>query len=74
MIIKINKWGFRKNVSRSERRMILQSSSGETSGRNVQDRRLKEGKLKNWQRRYRDEVGGIAMVAATSYESPCKCL
>ncbi|PMD62303.1 TPR-like protein [Hyaloscypha bicolor E] len=54
---KIIEWGFRKNIPRGERRVILQrilKGSEETS--NVKDHRLKPQKLKNWQRRYRDEV------------------
>ncbi|PMD15309.1 TPR-like protein [Hyaloscypha hepaticicola] len=52
----VKKWGFRKNVSRSERRTMLQNLP-ETSGNpatGLQDRRVGQGKLKNWQRRYRE--------------------
>ncbi|PMD41145.1 TPR-like protein [Hyaloscypha variabilis F] len=53
----IEKWGFRKNVSSSERRRILQSLAG---GMNepvpeLVDRRLKTTKLENWKRRYRSD-------------------
>ena len=51
----VEKWGFRKNVSRSERRTILQNLP-EKNGSLIpgfQDRRVDEGKLRNWQRRYR---------------------
>jgi hypothetical protein len=55
---KIIEWGFRKNIPRGERRVILQrilkGEEEETS--NVKDHRLKPQKLRNWQRRYRDEV------------------
>ncbi|PMD38715.1 hypothetical protein L207DRAFT_584112 [Hyaloscypha variabilis F] len=55
---KMNEWGFRKNVSRSERLKILEAMprSMHKPALDLKDRRLKPGKLKNWRRRYRDEV------------------
>jgi hypothetical protein len=54
----MNEWGFRKNVSRSERLKILEAMprSMHEPALDLKDRRLKPGKLKNWRRRYRDEV------------------
>jgi hypothetical protein len=54
----IEKWGFRKNVSSSERRRILQSLAGRMNEPvpELVDRRLKATKLENWKRRYRSDM------------------
>jgi hypothetical protein len=54
----MNDWRFRKNVSRSERVKILEALATNSDGvvPDLKDWRLKPGKLKNWQRRYRGEV------------------
>jgi len=54
----MNEWGFKKNVSRSERLKILEAMPRgmHEPALDLKDRRLKPGKLKNWRRRYRDEV------------------
>jgi len=55
---KIIEWDFRKNVSGSERREILQSLPERevTSTLFVKDPRLKPDKLRSWRKRYREEV------------------
>ncbi|PMD30601.1 hypothetical protein L207DRAFT_641537 [Hyaloscypha variabilis F] len=55
---KIDEWGFRKNISRGERRMILQRVLTHPSEEadDFRDRRLKARKLNNWRKRYRDEL------------------
>ena len=60
---KIAKWGFRKNISRGERRDLLLKLPGDGSAPAPEsiDRRLKLGKLKNWQRRYRGEVTWVSL-------------
>ena len=51
---KILEWGFRKNVSRSERCLILQHlpQLGQDPVLEFDDHRFKPGKLNNWRRRY----------------------
>ncbi|KAF4627744.1 hypothetical protein G7Y89_g10410 [Cudoniella acicularis] len=70
----IEKWGFRKNVSRSERRMILEALPRSMNDPlpDLQDGRLKAGRLKNWRRRYREEVEhdapeGLHVAEAETY-------
>jgi hypothetical protein len=55
---KIAEWGFRKNVSSSERRGILQSlpDCNVPSSLYPGDPRLKPEKLRSWRKRYRDDV------------------
>lgn len=55
---KIIEWGFRKNVSSSERRNILQSLPEHTAPFPLypEDPRLKPEKLRSWRKRYRDDV------------------
>ena len=61
---KIAKWGFRKNISRGERRDLLLKLPGDGSAPAPEsiDRRLKLGKLKNWQRRYNEEELGVPLA------------
>jgi len=61
---KIAKWGFRKNISRGERRDLLLKlpGNGSTPAPESIDRRLKLGKLKNWQRRYNEEELGVPLA------------
>ncbi len=61
---KIAKWGFRKNISRGERRDLLLKlpGNGIASAPESIDRRLKAGKLKNWQRRYNEEELGVPLA------------
>lgn len=60
----MNEWGFRKNVSRSERLKILEAMprSIHEPAPDLKDRRLKPGKLKNWRRRYRGEVREVPLA------------
>jgi hypothetical protein len=68
---KIAKWGFRKNISRSERRDLLLKLPGGGSAPAPEsiDRRLKAGKLKNWQRRYNEEELGVPLDLVQQGES-----
>ncbi len=63
---KIAKWGFRKNISRAERRDLLLKlpGDGSTSAPAPEsiDRRMKSGKLKNWQMRYNEEELGVPLT------------
>jgi hypothetical protein len=55
---KIIEWEFRKNVSSFERREILQTLPEDTSysALDSKDLRLKPEKIRNWRKRYRDDV------------------
>ncbi|PMD45824.1 TPR-like protein [Hyaloscypha variabilis F] len=55
---KIVEWGFRKNVSGSERRVILQSLPDQDIPAILyaKDPRLKPEKVRSWRKRYRDDV------------------
>lgn len=70
---KIAKWGFRKNISRAERRDLLLKlpGNGNAPAPESIDRRLKPGKLKNWQRRYNEEELGVplALVQQGEFQS-----
>ena len=67
---KIDTWGLRKNVSRRERRQIMQTIPRDMHDLvpNFSDRRLKAKKLKNWQRRYREEAQPVSGTLNQSYE------
>ena len=71
---KIAKWGFRKNISRGERRDLLMKLPGGGSAPAPEsiDRRLKPGKLKNWQRRYNEEELGVPRALVQQGGSPSK--
>jgi len=60
----IAKWGFRKNISRAERRDLLLKLpvDGSAPAPESIDRRLKPGKLKNWQKRYNEEELGVPLA------------
>ncbi|KAE9376184.1 TPR-like protein [Stipitochalara longipes BDJ] len=68
---KIQEWGFRKNVSGSERREILQSLPEHdiTSTLYAKDPRLKPEKLKSWRKRYRDDVDDLSCRCANPQPS-----
>jgi tetratricopeptide (TPR) repeat protein len=71
---KIAKWGFRKNISRGERRDLLLKLPGNGNGPAPEsiDRRLKPGKLKNWQRRYNEEELGVPLALVQQGEPQSK--
>jgi hypothetical protein len=60
----IENWGFRKNISRAERHKILKcvARNAREGIPELRDRRLKVGKLKNWRRRYREELSAESMI------------
>jgi hypothetical protein len=69
---KVDEWGFKKNVSVSERRKILQNPPNLSHPHlESQNLRINPGKLQNWRKRYRKEESALSMSRNT-LENSCK--
>jgi hypothetical protein len=68
---KVSEWGFRKNVSCSERRKMLQNPRALSNPTlETQDQRVNSGKLQNWGKRYRKEPA--LSLQFNALENSCK--
>jgi hypothetical protein len=69
---RVTEWGFRKNVSCSERRKMLQNPRTRRYPiLETQDQRVNLGKLQNWRKRYRKEEPALSLPLNT-LENSCK--
>jgi hypothetical protein len=69
---KVNEWGFKKNVSSSERRVILQNLPNRPHPPlETQNSCINSGKLQNWRKRYRKEESSSSLPR-NALENACK--
>jgi hypothetical protein len=69
---KVDEWGFKKNVSGSERRKMLQSPPNRSHLLLIpHNPRINSGKLQNWRKRYRKEEPALSMPLNT-LKNTCK--
>ncbi|PVH68814.1 TPR-like protein [Cadophora sp. DSE1049] len=73
---KIEEWGFRKNVSRIERRRIMKTFNGESTYQTIdrEDRRVTIEKLKNWKRRYKEDASIMPFLAPSGPPASQTCV